>query len=53
MQGLPESFKVPYDPSLRAGSLVVGSGVQQIIFFGLVLLHFKKLKVETDIRYLL
>lgn len=23
MQGLPESFKVPYDPGLRAGSLVI------------------------------
>lgn len=32
MQGLPESFKVPYDPGLRAGSLVVSRGAQQTFF---------------------
>lgn len=33
MQGLPESFRVPYDPGLRAGSLVVGSRAQSIFLF--------------------
>lgn len=32
MQGLPESFKVPYDPGLRAGALVVGAAAQQESF---------------------
>lgn len=28
MSGLPDSFKVPYDPGLRAGALVVRKTLQ-------------------------
>lgn len=35
MQGLPKSFKVPYDPGLRAGSLVVGGEAQQTFVFSI------------------